>query len=61
MTGAELLRLLRKHGWVIAEGKRHHLATHPERPGVKIPVARHKSKEVPVGTLQEILKQAGLK
>jgi len=60
LTERELLRLLRKNGWHIQEGKRHHLATHPERPGVKIPIPRH-GKDIPLGTLHNILKAAGLK
>lgn len=61
MTAREVLRLLRQNGWQISEGANHHLATHPDHPGVKIPVSRHESKDIPIGTLNKILKAAGLK
>ena len=60
MTEKEILRLLKENGWVITEGARHHLATHSKKPGVKIPIPRHK-KDIPIGTLHNILKAAGLK
>jgi len=60
LTEREVLKLLRNNGWHIQEGKRHHLATHPDRPGVKIPIPRYR-KDIPRGTLNNILKAAGLK
>lgn len=60
MTERDILRLLKKNGWIIKEGANHHLATHPEKPGIKIPVPRHK-KDIPIGTVNNILKNAGLK
>jgi predicted RNA binding protein YcfA (HicA-like mRNA interferase family) len=60
MTEKEVLRLLTQNGWQIQEGKKHHLATNPNFPGVKIPIPRHK-KDIPAGTLHSILKAAGLK
>ncbi|WP_235811175.1 type II toxin-antitoxin system HicA family toxin [Syntrophomonas wolfei] len=36
------------------------MATNPDKPGIKIPIPRHK-KEIPIGTLNNILKAAGLK
>ncbi|MCL1872559.1 MAG: type II toxin-antitoxin system HicA family toxin [Clostridiales bacterium] len=60
MTAEELKRKLKVAGWVIEEGTRHSLASHPDRPGVKIPIHRHKG-DIPTGTLQSILKAAGLK
>jgi YcfA-like protein. len=60
LTEKELLKLLNQNGWVITEGKKHHLATHPDKPGIKIPIPRHK-KDIPAGTLHNILKAAGLK
>lgn len=60
MTEKEILKLLKENGWVITEGKKHYLATHPDRPGIKIPIPRHK-KDIPTGTLHNILKAAGLK
>lgn len=60
MTEREVLKLLRDRGWQIQEGKKHHLATHPDKPGIKIPIPRHKE-DIPKGTLNSILKAAGLK
>jgi len=37
MKRSELVRKLRKDGWVISPGGKHGLATHPTKPG-KIPV-----------------------
>ena len=60
MTAKELKRKLVKEGWVIEEGSNHSLATHPDKPGLKIPIHRHTG-DIPTGTLQNILKSAGLK
>jgi len=60
MTESELIRVLKKNGWGIQEGAKHHLATHTEHPGVKIPIPRHR-KDIPAGTLNQIMKAAGLK
>jgi predicted RNA binding protein YcfA (HicA-like mRNA interferase family) len=61
MTPDELKRKLAKNGWAIDEGRNHSQATHPDRPGLKIPIPRHKGRDIPKGTLNEILKAAGLK
>lgn len=60
MTEKEVLRLLKQNGWDITDGARHHLATNSQKPGIKIPIPRHK-KDIPTGTLHNILKNAGLK
>lgn len=61
MTEREILSKLKKAGWKIKEGKRHHLATaNSQYPGMKIPIPRHKG-DIPKGTAEAILKQAGLK
>lgn len=60
MTEREILNKLKKAGWVITEGKKHHLATNPDYPGKKIPIPRHKG-DIQKGTALAILKQAGLK
>ncbi len=60
MKTAELIKLLRKNGWVFHKhGGRHDLYCHPEHSN-KIPIQRSKS-EVPTGTVQKILKDAGIK
>ena len=60
MTRKELLRKLAAAGWKFEEGGNHTLATHPDKPGTKIPIHRH-NYDIPTGTLNSILKAAGLK
>jgi predicted RNA binding protein YcfA (HicA-like mRNA interferase family) len=60
MKFSELYKLLEKHGWEKREGKRHAKYVHPEFRDF-IPVGRHPGREVPTGTLNKILKSAGLK
>ena len=60
MTANELKRKLIAAGWEIKEGKGHQMATHPGKPGIKIPIHRHTG-DIPTGTLHNILKAAGLK
>ena len=61
MKHSELILLLEEHGWrKKKEGGRHALYEHADYPYL-IPIPRHKGKEVPVGTLNKILKQAGIK
>lgn len=61
MKFSELQRKLEKEGWYIERTKKHHIYVHPQKPDIKIPVGKHGSKEVPYGTAQSILKQAGIK
>ena len=60
MTAKELKRKLLAAGWIITGGTRHELATHPDRPGLKVPIHRHTG-DIPAGTLNSILKITGLK
>jgi predicted RNA binding protein YcfA (HicA-like mRNA interferase family) len=60
MKFSELQRKLEKEGWYIERTGKHHVYIHPDKPGA-IPVGKHKSEEVPTGTLNKILKLAGLK
>ena len=60
MTAKELKRKLIANGWKIEQGTRHELATHPDKPGVQIAIHRHTG-DIPAGTLNKILKDAGLK
>ncbi|MGI6129238.1 MAG: type II toxin-antitoxin system HicA family toxin [bacterium] len=46
-------------GWYIIRGKRHDMAKHPDKPGIKIPLPRHK--EINEYTAQGILERAGLR
>jgi predicted RNA binding protein YcfA (HicA-like mRNA interferase family) len=61
MTYAELERMLRKAGWKKNEEGRHPKMYHPDKPGIHIPFSHHKTQEVATGTLDKILKDAGLK
>jgi predicted RNA binding protein YcfA (HicA-like mRNA interferase family) len=56
----ELMKLLAKDGWKVvrSEGS-HHIHKHPTKPGT-ISVPLHNT-DVPTGTLNQILKAAGLK
>jgi len=60
MTAKELKRKLVVNGWKITQGTNHELATHPDKPGVLIPIHRHAG-DIPTGTLNKMLKDAGLK
>jgi predicted RNA binding protein YcfA (HicA-like mRNA interferase family) len=60
MNSAEVVKLIHTEGWrlVRISGSHHHFR-HAVRPGlVTIP---HPKKDLPPGTLNSILKQAGLK
>lgn len=50
---------LAKAGWIIEAGGNHDLATHPQKPGIKIPIPRHR--EIKEITAKGILKDAGIK
>lgn len=57
----ELTKLLKEKGcYCISNGRRHELWFSPMT-GATFPVPRHGAKEVPKGTLNNILKQAGIK
>ncbi len=61
MKGAELERLLKKNGcYLFEEGTNHEKWYSPINNGL-FPVPRHEGKEVPTGTLNKILKDAGIK
>jgi len=58
MTSRELIQRLKDNGWELVGGKGDHQKfKHPQRPGhVVIP---HPRKDLPVGTLRNIFRQAG--
>jgi len=60
MTAKELKQMLKADGWIIIQGGRHEIATHPDKPGLKVPIHRHKG-DIPIGTINKILKDTGLK
>ena len=57
---SELQRLLERDGWYVKGKSGHLIYVHPTKPGV-IPLGKHGTKEVPHGTANKILRQAGLK
>ena len=60
MKSKDLLKMLKNDGWyeVRTSGSHHHFK-HPEKEGlVTVP---HPKKDLPIGTVNNILKQAGLK
>jgi predicted RNA binding protein YcfA (HicA-like mRNA interferase family) len=60
MKSKEVIALLRQDGWVLKTQKGSHMQfVHPKKKG-KVTVANHKG-DLPPGTLNSILKQAGLK
>jgi len=58
MTRFELDKKFKKARWMIIHGKAHDLAISPN--GQKVALPRHKG-DIPLGTVQKILKDAGLK
>ena len=62
MKGKELLTLLEADGWFLArQSGSHRQFKHPAKPGL-CTVSFHKaSDDIPIGTLNSVLKQAGLK
>ena len=61
MTYSELKKILKSNGCIIDhEGANHEIWYSPIT-NKTFPVGRHKTEEVAKGTLQKILKQAGLK
>ena len=61
MKVKEILKLLEQDGWYLARTKgSHRQFKHPEKAGA-VTVAGKESLDVPRGTLNSILKKAGLK
>ncbi len=57
----EILLLLEQNGWRLARMRgSHRQYAHPEKPGL-VTVAGHPNDDLAPGTLNSILKQAGLK
>jgi predicted RNA binding protein YcfA (HicA-like mRNA interferase family)/predicted RNase H-like HicB family nuclease len=60
-TGEEVLRALRRLGWVeVWQTGSHRHQRHPERHGALVTVAAHAGRQLPVGKLASILDAAGL-
>ncbi|HOV41018.1 MAG TPA: type II toxin-antitoxin system HicA family toxin [Oscillospiraceae bacterium] len=59
LTERELHKLLKQNGWKIISGAKHNMAV-KDGTSTKIPIPRHKG-DIPAGTVNSILKDAGLK
>jgi predicted RNA binding protein YcfA (HicA-like mRNA interferase family) len=59
MDSREIIRRLRAEGWVLVRTKgSHHQFRHSSKPGlVTVP---HPKRDLPVGTVRSILRQAGM-
>ena len=59
MKSGDLIKQLERAGWIqVAVRGSHHQFKHPDIPGrVTVP---HPKKDLPIGTVKAILKQAGL-
>ena len=57
---SEFYKLIEKEGWVIKGGKGHYKYVNPKYKYF-IPVGRHKTQEIPPGTLHKMMRMAGLK
>jgi predicted RNA binding protein YcfA (HicA-like mRNA interferase family) len=61
MTVRDVIRLIESDGWALVRTKgSHRQFHHPSKPGT-VTIAGKPSTDVPPGTLNSILKQAGLK
>ena len=61
MKVRDVLKLIETDGWYLARVRgSHRQFKHPIKPGL-VTIAGHPSVDVPKGTLNSILKQAGLK
>lgn len=60
MKYSEFYKLIESAGWTISGGTNHYKYVHPDF-DYFIPVGRHPSKEIPTGTLDKMMKSAGLK
>lgn len=59
MQSRLVIKKLEHDGWVLSRVKgSHHQFKHPTKPGLV--TVKHPDKDIPVGTLRSILKQAGL-
>ena len=59
MKFSEFYRLLEADGWYLKTTKKLKKYVHPTKQGF-IPVGKHKSQEVPKGTLESMKKRAGI-
>jgi predicted RNA binding protein YcfA (HicA-like mRNA interferase family) len=60
VTSAEIIRRIEADGWKLVKTRgSHHQFKHPRKPGrITVP---HPKKDLPIGTLKSIERQAGVK
>lgn len=61
MKYSELEKLLKQNGCIVLREGANHCIWYSKMTNTKFTVPRHKSKEVPKGTFDAIMKSAGLK
>lgn len=61
MKVKELIKLIEKDGWFLVRTKGSHRQFHHPSKNGTVTIAGKESIDVPIGTLNSILKQAGLK
>jgi len=61
MKVKELIKLIENDGWILARTKGSHRHFHHPIKSGTVTVAGKESVEVPIGTLNSVMKQAGLK
>ena len=59
-TEREVRKKLAEAGWTFEEGTNHTLAVSPDWKK-KIPIWRHKGRDIPTGTLVSIQRESGIK
>ena len=59
-TEREVRKKLAEAGWTFEEGTNHTLAVSPDG-NKKIPICRHKGRDIPTGTLVSIQRESGIK
>lgn len=62
MKVKEIILMLENDGWYFVRQKGSHcIYKHPEKEGIAVVPNHGQNKDIPIGTAQSILKQAGLK
>ena len=61
MKVKELIKLVERDGWILVRIKGSHRQFHHAKKGGTVTIAGKESIDVPIGTLNSVLKQAGLK
>jgi predicted RNA binding protein YcfA (HicA-like mRNA interferase family) len=59
-TGREAVAALQRLGWVVVRQTGSHIILRRPGGGPSVPVPVHGARDVPVGTLRSILRQAGI-